>query len=54
MYFNYYNKKVMTYIMVNKTKFRYPTEKYLNVIKQGYKNCKLDKKYLTRALNITK
>jgi len=54
MYFNYYNKKVMTYIMVNKTKFRYPTERYLNVIKQGYKDCKLDKKYLTRALNITK
>ena len=54
MYFNYYNKKVMTYIMVNKTKFRYPAERYLNVIKQGYKDCKLDKKYLTRALNITK
>ncbi len=54
MYFNYYNKKVMTYIMVNKTKFRYPTERYLNVIKQGYKDCKLDKKYLFRALNITK
>ncbi len=54
MYFNYYNKKVMTYIMVNKTKFRYPTERYLNVIKQGYKDCKLDKKYLLRALNINK
>ena len=54
IYFNYYNKQVMTYIMVNKTKFRYPTERYLNVIKQGYKDCKLDKKYLTRALNITK
>ena len=54
MYFNYYNKKVMTYIMVNKTKFRYPTERYLNVIKQGYKDCELDKKYLIKALNITK
>jgi len=54
MYFNYYGKKVMTYIMVNKTKFRYPTERYLNVIKQGYKDCKLDKKYLIKALNITK
>ena len=54
MYFNYYNKKVMTYIMVNKTKFRYPTERYLNVVKQGYKDCKLDKKYLLRALNINK
>ena len=54
MYFKYYNKRVMTYLMVKKTKFRYPTERYLNVIKQGYKDCKLDKKYLTRALNITK
>ena len=51
MYFKYYKKKVMTYIMNKKTKFRYPTEKYLNVIKQGYKDCKLDKKYLIKALN---
>ena len=49
-YFKYYTKKVMTYIMVKKTEFRYPTEKYLNVIKQGYKDCNLDKKYLTNAL----
>ena len=27
MYFKYYNKKVMTYIMNKKTQFRYPTEK---------------------------
>ena len=50
IYFKYYNKKVMTYIMVRKSKFRYPTEKYLNVIKQGYKDCNLDKKCLTNAL----
>ena len=54
MYFNYYNKKVMTYIMVKKTEFRYPTERYLNVIKQGYKDCKLNKKYLINALKIIK
>ncbi len=54
MYFKYYNKRVMTYLMVKKTKFRYPTERYLNVIKQGYKDCKLDKKYLIKALNIIK
>ena len=54
MYFKYYNKKVMTYIMNNKTKFRYPTEKYLNVIKQGYKDCKLDNKYLIKALQTNK
>ena len=51
MYFYYYNKKVMTYIMSNKTVFRYPTEKYLNTIKQGYKDCKLDKKNLIKTLN---
>ena len=50
MYFNYYNKKVMTYIMNHKTEFRYPTERYLNVIKQGYKDCNLDKSYLNKAL----
>ena len=50
IYFKYYNKKVMSYIMVRKSKFRYPTEKYLNVIKQGYKDCNLDKKYLRNAL----
>ena len=37
-----------------KTKFRYPTERYLNVIKQGYKDCKLDRKYLVTALKSEK
>ena len=50
-YFYYNNKKVMTYVMANKTKFTYPSERYLNVIKQGYKDCKLDLKYLNAALN---
>ena len=40
----------MTYIMPKKTEFRYPTERYLNVIKRGYKDCNLDKKYLLKAL----
>ena len=39
MYFKYYNNTVMTYIMPKKTIFRYPTERYLNVVKQGYKDC---------------
>ena len=51
LYFSYYNKTVMTYIMVNKTEFRYPTERYLNVVKQGYKDRKLDNKFLIKALN---
>jgi len=50
-YFKYYGKKVMTYTMVNKTIFRYPTERYLNVVKKGYKDCDLDKYYLFKALN---
>ena len=50
IYFKYYNKTVMTYIMPKKTTFMYPTERYLNVIKQGYKDCKLDNKFLKKAL----
>ena len=49
-YFYYYGKKVMTYTMVKKTKFKYPTEKYLNIVKIGYKDCKLNSKYLKKAL----
>ena len=49
-YFYYYRKKVMTYTMVKKTQFRYPTERYLNIVKRGYKDCNLDKKYLVIAL----
>ena len=49
-YFSYYGKKVMTYIMVNKTVFRYPTKHYLNVVKKGYKDCKLENKFLSLAL----
>ena len=49
-YFYYYGKKVMTYTMVNKTTFKYPTERYLNIVKKGYNDCKLDKNYLIKAL----
>ena len=40
----------MTYTMVRKTLFKYPTERYLNIVKRGYKDCKLDKRYLFKAL----
>mgnify|MGYP001218050707 FL=1 len=53
-YFYYYGKKVMTYTMVQKTQFRYPTDLYLNTIKQGYKDCKLNKKYLNKALILSR
>ena len=49
-YFLYDYKKVMTYTMVKKTPFTYPMERYLNTIKKGYKDCKLDENYLLKAL----
>ena len=49
-YFTYYGKKVMTYIMTKKTPFTFPRERYVKTIKQGYKDCDLDKKYLNKAL----
>tara|TARA_B100000768_G_C11199390_1_gene341035 strand:+ start:40 stop:435 length:396 start_codon:yes stop_codon:yes gene_type:complete len=49
-YFNYYGKKVMTYTMTKKTVFTFPSERYLNIIKKGYKDCNLDKKYLIKSL----
>ena len=50
IYFNYKGKKVMTYTMVRKTKLVPPTTRYLNTIKQGYKDCKLNIKSLQVAL----
>ena len=37
--------------MVNKSPFKFPTERYLNIVKKGYKDCKLDNEYLKKALN---
>ena len=50
MFFKYNNKKVMTYIMAKKTKLVPPTTKYLNIIKQGYKDCKINIKSLNDSL----
>ena len=50
MFFRHGNKKIMTYIMTKKTRLVSPTTKYLNVIKQGYKDCKLSMKSLNAAL----
>ena len=49
-YFYNYGKKVMTYTMVKKTPFRFPTERYLNIVKRGYLDCELDQKFLKKAL----
>ena len=51
MFFKYGNKKVMTYIMIKKTKLVPPTARYLNIIKQGYKDCKLNIKSLNDSLS---
>ena len=54
MFFKYDNKKVMTYIMARKTKLVPPTTRYLNTIKQGYKDCKLNMRSLNAALRHVK
>ena len=50
IYFKYNSEKVMTYTMVKKSIFMYPSERYLNIIKQGYKDCSLENQYLKKAL----
>jgi hypothetical protein len=40
--------------MTKKTEYRYPTKKYLNTIKQGYKDCNLDFYFLKKALKLVK
>ena len=49
-YFTYYGKKVMTYTMTKKDSFTFPTERYLNIVNRGYKDCGLDKSFLKKAL----
>ena len=49
-YFTYYGKKVMTYTMTKKTLFTYPTERYLNIVKRGYKDCNLDNHILNKSI----
>ena len=49
-YFTYYGKKIMTYTMIKKSPFTFPTDRYLNIVERGYKDCKLNRKYLKIAL----
>jgi gamma-glutamylcyclotransferase (GGCT)/AIG2-like uncharacterized protein YtfP len=49
-YFLYHGEKVMTYTMVKKTSFRFPTKRYLNIIIRGYEDCNIDKNFLKIAL----
>ena len=50
IYFDNDSQKIMAYSMVKKSLFIYPSKRYLDVIKQGYKDCQLDIKYLEKAL----
>ena len=50
IYFDFNGEKIMAYTMVKKSLFIYPSKRYLDVIKQGYKDCKLDSKFLDKAL----
>ena len=54
IFFKYKNKKVMTYIMPKKTKLVPPTKRYINIIKQGYKDCRINMKSLNVALQLVK
>ena len=49
-YFIYQGKEIMTYTMIKKNIFRYPSEYYLNIIKKGYRDCNLDTKKLMQSL----
>ena len=40
----------MTYTMVKKSAFKFPTERYLNIVKRGYKDCGLNQKFLNQGL----
>ena len=50
IFFKYEGRDVMSYSMEKKTPFKYPSTRYLNIIKQGYKDCNLDSKFLVEAL----
>ena len=50
MYFKNNNKLIMTYLMGKKTKKTPPTFHYFGTIKQGYTDCRINKKSLNAAL----
>ena len=48
-YFNFNVKKIMFYIM-KKYFIKEPPKSYVNIILEGYKDCKLEESYLKNAL----
>jgi hypothetical protein len=39
----------MTYTMVEKSPFKFQSERYLNIVKGGYKDCSFDSKYFIKS-----
>ena len=49
-FFSLNGEKVMFYIVKREYSFKPPQRQYLDIINQGYKDCKIDRKYLKREL----
>ena len=54
MFFINKDKRIMTYVMPKKTKLIPPTQRYINIIKRGYRDCKINIKSLNIALQPVK
>ena len=54
MFFIKNDKRIMTYVMPKQTKLIPPTKRYINIIKRGYKDCKINIKSLNMALQLVK
>ena len=50
-YFKFFGKKVMFYYMPKKTKYVLPSKRYLNIIKQGYRDCGYRNSYIIISRN---
>ena len=49
-FFLFHYHKVMYYIIKRHYSFKPPTRIYIDIIKQGYKDCNIDKEYLKKKL----
>ena len=50
-FFKINGKEVMFYINKKKFSFKSPLREYLNLIKQGYNDCNLNREYLKKRLS---
>ena len=49
-FFLFNRKKIMYYIIKRQYLFKPPTRVYIDIIKQGYKDCNIDREYLKKKL----